>query len=66
MKEVVKAPLPKKSFTTFVTGKTLTGDGMMVKGVGSSAKIVDPNVVCGAGIAHGIDNVLLPIALGGR
>ena len=38
------------------------------QGVSSSAKIVDPNVKCGAGIAHGIDNVLLftqlPASLG--
>jgi uncharacterized surface protein with fasciclin (FAS1) repeats len=60
VKEVVRAPLPAgKQLPTFVANRDLTGDGMVVKGAGSSAKIVTPNIQCGAGVAHIIDNVLL-------
>lgn len=64
-KEVVRAPLPKRAITTFVAGKTLTGDGMIVRGIGAnSAKIIEPNVQCGAGLAHGIDGVLTFLNIG--
>lgn len=63
-REVVRAPLPKRSFDTYISGKQLTGDGNTIKGIASSAQIVKPNVVCGQGVAHGINNVLLFINLG--
>jgi hypothetical protein len=62
----VRAPLPKRAIPTFVAGRSLTGDGMVVRGVGSnSAKIVEANVQCGAGLAHGIDGVLTFLNIGG-
>lgn len=64
-KEVVRAPLPKKTFNTMVTGRTLEGDGMTVKGVGSSAKITKANVAAGQSLAHEIDNVLLFVNVAG-
>ncbi|KIY93873.1 beta-Ig-H3/fasciclin [Monoraphidium neglectum] len=66
VKQVVKAPLPAGPLPTFVTGKDLKGAGNKVIGIGSSANIVQPNVPCGQGIAHAIDNVLLFLSLGGR
>lgn len=59
VKEVVSAPLPKREFQTFVTGRTLTGDGMTIKGVGSSAQITQSNIKCGSGLAQVINSVLL-------
>lgn len=59
LKEVVKAPLPSKTYNTFLSGRTLQTNGMQVTAAGSSAKITKPNVACGAGLAHEIDNVLL-------
>eukprot|EP00877_Chromochloris_zofingiensis_P011065 jgi/Chrzof1/6211/Cz17g15200.t1 len=46
-------------------GKTLKVIGnsngkVTIKSVGTTAKIVKPNIWCGKGVAHGIDNVLLP------
>lgn len=66
VKEVVKAPIPQgKVMPTFVSGRSLTGAGMSVKGAGSSiAKIVQPNIQCGAGIAHGVDSVILFLNIG--
>lgn len=66
VREVVKAPLPARSFETYVAGKQLTGAGNVIKGAASSANIVKPNVACGAGMAHGIDNVLMLVNLSGR
>jgi uncharacterized surface protein with fasciclin (FAS1) repeats len=60
IRSVVSAPLPAgQNWDTFVTGKQLSGSGMTVKAAYNSANIVQPNVKCGAGIAHGIDNVLM-------
>ncbi|KAI8475429.1 MAG: hypothetical protein J3K34DRAFT_404922 [Monoraphidium minutum] len=60
VKEVVRAPLPNKQLQTFVSGKSLQGAGNKVKdAIGQTANIIDPNVKCGAGIAHGVDKVLL-------
>lgn len=59
VKEVVKAPLPNKTFNTFLSGRTVATNGMTVTSPGSTAKIIKPNVPCGAGLAHEIDNVLL-------
>ncbi|KAI8474415.1 MAG: FAS1 domain-containing protein [Monoraphidium minutum] len=65
VKEVVRAPLPARQLPTFVSGKFLTGAGMTVKGVGSNeAKIVQANIKCGAGMAHGISNVLTFLNIG--
>jgi uncharacterized surface protein with fasciclin (FAS1) repeats len=36
---------------------------IQIKSVGTSAYIYKPNVKCGAGVAHGIDNVLVPLPL---
>lgn len=64
--QVVRAPLPKRALTTFVAGRSLTGDGMIVRGAGSnSAKIVEPNVQCGVGLAHTIDGVLTFLSIPG-
>lgn len=65
-KDVVTAPLPSKTFDTFLTGKTVKGNGNKVDGAYSSANIVQPNVKCGAGYAHGIDSVLMFAQLPGR
>ncbi|GBF89548.1 hypothetical protein Rsub_02266 [Raphidocelis subcapitata] len=60
----VSAPLPAQQFDTLLSGKQLTGAGMQVQGIGSSATITEPNVKCGAGLAHIVDNVLLFVDLG--
>jgi uncharacterized surface protein with fasciclin (FAS1) repeats len=36
---------------------------IQIKSVGTSAYIYKPNIKCGAGVAHGIDNVLVPLPL---
>ncbi|GBF89549.1 hypothetical protein Rsub_02267 [Raphidocelis subcapitata] len=65
-KEVVSAPLPKgKELPTMIAGRALTGDGMTVKAVGSVAQIVDANIKAGAGLVQVIDNILIPINMGG-
>ncbi len=56
---MIKAPLPNKSWDTFISGKQVTGAGNVIKGLYSQANIVKPNMQCGAGFAHGIDNVLM-------
>lgn len=61
---VVNAPLPAQQFDTLLSGKSLTGAGMQVNGIGSSATITEANINCGAGVAHVIDNVLLFVNLG--
>jgi uncharacterized surface protein with fasciclin (FAS1) repeats len=37
--------------------------GIQVKAVGTTAAVDRPNVKCGAGVAHGINNVLVPLPL---
>ena len=55
---------------TLLNGQSLTvaksGANVVIKGVGSSASVIPAlaNIVCGKGIAQGVNNVLLPIALG--
>ena len=65
VRKVVKAPLPKETFQTFIQDKTLKGDGMKVIGAGSSANIIRPNIACGKSMAHGISNVLMFANLSG-
>ncbi|KAI8462909.1 MAG: hypothetical protein J3K34DRAFT_163367 [Monoraphidium minutum] len=41
----------------------VTGSKVLIKSVGTSAYTFLPNIKCGAGVAHGIDNMLLPMSL---
>ncbi|KIZ02599.1 hypothetical protein MNEG_5361 [Monoraphidium neglectum] len=41
----------------------VVGTKALIKSVGTSAYTYMPNIQCGAGIAHGIDNVLLPMSM---
>jgi uncharacterized surface protein with fasciclin (FAS1) repeats len=40
-----------------------TSPKIVIKSVGTSAYIYQPNMQCGAGVAHGIDNLLVPMSL---
>ena len=57
---------------TLLNGQSLkvakAGSNVVVNGVGSSAAVIPAlaNIVCGKGIAQGVNNVLLPIKLSGR
>ncbi|KIZ01870.1 hypothetical protein MNEG_6087 [Monoraphidium neglectum] len=51
----------KKHYQLFVG--SAVGTKVLIKSAGTSAYTYMPNIKCGAGVAHGIDNLLLPMAL---
>ncbi|GBF97278.1 hypothetical protein Rsub_09969 [Raphidocelis subcapitata] len=54
------SPLTKKPYQLTVA---VNGTRIQVKSVGTTATVYRPNVKCGAGVAHGIDTVLVPMPL---
>ncbi|GBF97744.1 hypothetical protein Rsub_10908 [Raphidocelis subcapitata] len=65
LKGVIKAPFPKSTVETYVTGTFLNLDNYQVQAKGSSANVKQANIVCGKGLAHVVDNVLLMVDLSG-
>ncbi|GBF89346.1 hypothetical protein Rsub_02224 [Raphidocelis subcapitata] len=52
--------LTKKPYQLTVA---VNGTATQIRAVGTTAAVTTPNVKCGAGVAHGIDNVLVPLPL---
>lgn len=59
------SPTTKKPYQLVVASVTGAGAAakILIKSVGTSAYIVRPNVKCGAGVAHVINNVLSPMSM---
>lgn len=60
------SPLSRKPFQLTVTlaaNTTAPNPVVQVKSIGTTANVFRPNIRCGAGVAHGIDNVLVPAPL---
>lgn len=60
------APATRKPFQLTVTvaaNATTAAPRVQVKSVGTTANVFRPNIKCGAGVAHGIDAVLVPAPL---
>lgn len=59
------SPLTKKAYQLSVT--SVTGDAaapvVQLKSIGTSALVNKPDIKCGAGVAHGIDNVFVPMSM---
>ena len=57
------SPLTKQSYQLSIASVTggPAAPQIQIKSIGTSAYIYKPNIKCGAGVAHGIDNVLVPM-----
>lgn len=60
---MLTSPTTRQAYTLTVASSTASPVKLAVVSVGSVANIVRPDIKAGAGVAHGIDNILLPIKL---
>jgi hypothetical protein len=57
------SPVTRQPYLLSVAASAVGPAKLAIKAVGSAANVVRPNLKCGAGVAHGIDNLLLPVAV---